>query len=88
MDFFKECAQVGRSYFHNIFHKLTKRFVDKRFGNAWQLAMNKIHETLKMFICNSRKASLGATIIKKQSVKKLCELSDDRVGPKTTKHVQ
>jgi hypothetical protein len=50
--------------------------------------MNKIHETLKMFICNSRQVSLGATRIEEQSVQKFCELSDDKVGPKTTKHVQ
>jgi nitrogen regulatory protein PII-like uncharacterized protein len=50
--------------------------------------MKTIHETLKMFVCNSRKANLGATIIEEESVKKFCESLDDRVGPKTTKHVQ
>jgi hypothetical protein len=43
---------------------------------------------LKTFLCNSKQASLGATRIEQQNVKKFDELLDDKVDPKTTKHVQ
>jgi hypothetical protein len=41
--------------------KPLEQFVDRRFGNVWQLALNKVHETLKMIVCNSKIVSLGAT---------------------------
>jgi len=37
-----------------IIHELTQQFVDTRFGNPWQLAINKIHETSNIIICNSK----------------------------------
>jgi hypothetical protein len=36
------------------FHKLIERFVDRRVGNPWELAINKIHETQNTTLCNSR----------------------------------
>jgi len=71
-----------------IFYKLVEQFVNKEFGNVWQLALNKIHETPKIIIYNSRQASMGATKIKEQSVKTSNELSDDKANPKTMKGVQ
>jgi hypothetical protein len=44
MDFFKEWVSLKNSI-PNFFHKLIKRFVNRGFGNMWQLAINKIHET-------------------------------------------
>jgi hypothetical protein len=76
--------EVGSRTF---FHTLIKSFVDIGFGNAWQLVINRIHETLKTSLWNFRQVSLGATRIEKQSVKKSNEWSDDKVGPKTTKCV-
>jgi hypothetical protein len=70
-----------------FFYKLTEQFVHRGFGNPWQLAINKIHETQKVTICNSRQVSLGATIIKEQSVKTFGELSDEKDGFKTTRNV-
>ncbi len=46
-----------------FFHKLTKWFVNKRFGNPLQLTINIIHETPNMTICNFKHASLGVTKI-------------------------
>jgi hypothetical protein len=37
-----------------FFQKLTKQFIKKRFGNLWQLAINKIHETQKTILWNSK----------------------------------
>ncbi len=65
-----------------LFHKLIERFVDRRVGNPWQLAINRIHETQKTTLCNSRQANLGATRIKEQSLKPFGEPSDDRASPK------
>ncbi len=39
------------------------------------------------WLCNFRQASLVATWFKEQSFKTTNELSDDKAGPKTTKHV-
>jgi hypothetical protein len=44
-----------------FFYKPLEQFVNKGFGNAWQLALNRIQEAPKMNICNSKQASLGAT---------------------------
>jgi len=65
-----------------FFHKLIERFVDRRLGNPWQLAINKIHETQKTILCNFRQASLGATRIKEQNLKPFGEPLDDRASPK------
>ncbi len=70
-----------------IFYKLVERFVDKGFGNVWQLAFKKILETLKTIICDYRQASMGATKIKEQIVKTSIKLSDDRANLKTMKGV-
>ncbi len=70
----------SRTFFHNLF---IERFVDKKFGNPWQLVINKIHETQKTIICNTRHVSLGGTRIEEQSLKPFGEPLDDKVGPKT-----
>jgi hypothetical protein len=46
-----------------FFLKLIQQFVDGWFGNLWQLDINRIYETSKTTLCNSRYASLGATRI-------------------------
>jgi hypothetical protein len=74
--------------FKTSFHKFIERFVDKRFDNPWQLAMNRIHETQKMILCNFRQVSLVATRIKEYSVKRSNEPSDDKASPETTRGVQ
>jgi hypothetical protein len=71
-----------------FFHKLIDWFVDIRFGNLLQLVINRIYESSKTTLCNSRQASLNATWIYEQSVKTSYELLDDKVGPKTKKCVQ
>ncbi len=50
--------------------------------------MNKIYETSKKTLCNSRYASLGATRIYEQSVKTSSESSNDGASLKTTRHVR
>jgi hypothetical protein len=72
----------SRTFFHNLF---TERFVDKEFGNP---CYNKIHKNPKMIICNFKQVNLGAIIKKKQIVKTSSELSNDKVGPKTTRLVR
>ncbi len=41
-----------------IFHKFIKQFVDKRLGKPLKLVINRIHETMKMTICNSKQSLL------------------------------
>ncbi len=52
-----EFEKVGSRAF---FYKPLKRFVNRKFGNAWQLAFNRVHETPKKFVCNPKIMSLGA----------------------------
>jgi len=61
MDFFKEHTSLKKPVLEHFFTSFLKRFVNKRFGNAWQLAFNRVHEAPKMIVCNSRIANLGAT---------------------------
>jgi hypothetical protein len=66
MDFFKEHSNMKKSI-PIFFHKLVKQFVERKFGNAWQLAINIVYETQKTIVCNSEhvsQVSLGATKIK------------------------
>jgi hypothetical protein len=37
-----------------FFHKLILWFVDKGFGDLWQLNIDRIHKIPKMIVCNSR----------------------------------
>jgi hypothetical protein len=69
MDFFKEYTNLKKPISKSFFHKLIKQFVDKGLGNLWEFAINRIHETLMMILCNSKPTSLGATIIEEQNVK-------------------
>jgi hypothetical protein len=59
-DFFKEYASLKKS-FPEYFYKPPKQIVDRRFGNAWQLALNRVHEISKTNVCNSKIVNLGAT---------------------------
>jgi hypothetical protein len=86
--FFQRTHEFEEIDSRTIFYKLVERFVNKRFGNVWQLVLNKIHETLKTIICNYRQVSMGAIKIKEQNIKTPNELSDDRANFKTTKGVQ
>jgi hypothetical protein len=54
MNFFQNIHEFEKVDSITFLHKLTKQFVDRRFGNPWQLVINKIHETLKTTICNSK----------------------------------
>jgi hypothetical protein len=46
MDFFKE-HEFEEANFRTFFYKLVEQFVDKGFGNDWQLAINIIHQIQK-----------------------------------------
>ncbi len=70
-----------------FFHKFTQRFVDRGFNNLCKPTINKILKTLKIILCNSRRANLIATWFKEQNFITTDESSDDNVGPKTTRHV-
>jgi hypothetical protein len=61
MDFFKERVKFEKIVSKTFFYKPLEQFVDRRCGNAWQLTLNKVHETSKTIICNSKIMSLGAT---------------------------
>jgi hypothetical protein len=63
-DFFQIMRKFEAVNSRTLFHKFIERFVDKRVGNCWQLAINRIHETQKTTLCNSKQANLGATRIK------------------------
>jgi hypothetical protein len=54
MDFFKERANLKKLISKTFFHKLTEQFINKGLGNLWEFAINKIHETLTMILCNSK----------------------------------
>ncbi len=41
-------------------HKFTQQFVDRGFNNPWKLAIDKILETLKTTLSNSKQANLVA----------------------------
>jgi len=59
-DFFKKHASL-KKLFLEFSYKPLKQIVDRRFGNAWQLAFNTVHETSKTNVCNSKIVNLGAT---------------------------
>ncbi len=63
MAFFKEHENLKKLISKTFFQKLTKQFVNEGLGSLWEFAINRIHETLTMTLCNSKHASLGATII-------------------------
>jgi len=88
IDFFKEHMNLKDMILEHFFTKLTEQFINIRLGNPLQLAINKIHETQKTILCNSRQAGLGATRTKEQSLKPSSEPSNDRVDLKTIKSVQ
>jgi hypothetical protein len=56
----KKC-EFEEASFRTFFYKSLERFVDRGFGNAWQVDLNIIHKAPKMIICNSKMASLDAT---------------------------
>jgi hypothetical protein len=70
-----------------FFHKFTQWFVDRTFSNLWKPTINKIFETLKTILCNSKRASLVATWFKEQSFKTTDALSNDNASPKTMRCV-
>ncbi len=70
-----------------FFHKFIQRFVDKGFSNPCEFAINRIFETPKTTLCNSKQANLVTTGFKEQSFKTISELSNDRASLKTMKCV-
>jgi hypothetical protein len=50
MDFFQRTWEFEETNSKTFFHKLIKQFINKGFGNLWQLAINRIHETQKTTI--------------------------------------
>jgi hypothetical protein len=52
--------EFEKAYSRRFFNKPLEQFVDRRFGNAWQLVLNKVHEALKTIVCNSMMTSVGA----------------------------
>jgi hypothetical protein len=64
MDLFKERASLKKSIPKHFFISLLNNLSTKIIGNPWQLVINKIHETQKMTLCNTKHASMGATRIK------------------------
>jgi hypothetical protein len=61
--FFQRLCEFEKADSKTFFHKLIQLFVNKGFGNYWQLAINRIHKTSKTIICKSKQVNLGATII-------------------------
>jgi hypothetical protein len=57
------CNGLEKANSRAFFHTLIERFVNRRFGNPWQLPINKIHETPMITLCNFKQASLSATKI-------------------------
>jgi hypothetical protein len=51
---FLKNMQVWRSQIENFFSQVYLVFVDRGFNNLWELAINKIIETPKTTLCNSR----------------------------------
>jgi hypothetical protein len=54
MEFFKELTNLKKSISRLLVHKLIKQFVDRGLGNLWEFAINRIHETPMMTLCNSK----------------------------------
>jgi len=61
--FLQRTHELKEANSKTFFHKLTKWFVNKGFGNPLQLTINIIHENSNMTMCNFRQLSLGATKI-------------------------
>jgi hypothetical protein len=76
-------VQFEKANFRTFFHKFIKQFFNKRFNNPWKHDINRIHETLKMTLCNSRKETLVDTWFKEQHFKIIGESLDDRADPET-----
>jgi hypothetical protein len=58
------------------------------FGNTWQLALNKVHETPKTIVYNSRMTSMGATQTKEYGFKTTSESLNARANLETMRFVQ
>jgi hypothetical protein len=84
MDFFKEHSNLKKPILKHFFTSLLNDLSTKYLVT---LTINKIHETQKMTLCNSKQASLCATKIKAQYVKPFGELWDDSAYFKTTRGV-
>lgn len=61
--FLQRLCEFEEVDFKTFFHKLIQWFVNKGFGNYWQLVFNRIHETPKTIVCNFKQTNLGATRI-------------------------
>jgi hypothetical protein len=62
MDFFQKTCKFEKAISRRKkIYEPHEQFVDRRFGNAWQLALNRVHETSNTIICNFKIVSLGAT---------------------------
>jgi len=81
MDFFKKVCKFEKTRSKTLFHKFTQWFVDRRFNNLWKPTINRIFETQKTTICNSKQVNLVAIEFKEQSFKTTDESTNDRAGP-------
>jgi hypothetical protein len=79
--FFQKVCKFEKTRSKTLFHKFTQRFVDRRFNNLWKPTINKIFETQKTTICNSKQVNLVAIGFKEQSFKTTDESTNDRAGP-------
>jgi hypothetical protein len=52
--FFQRMHEFKEADSKTFFHKLIQQFVDKEFGNLWQPTINRIYETSKIALFNSR----------------------------------
>ncbi len=61
--FLQKTRELEKVNSKTFFHKIIKWFIDKGFGNLWQLVIRIIHETPNTTVCNFRQANLGVTRI-------------------------
>jgi hypothetical protein len=59
-EFFKRVRKFEKIHSITLFHKFIQQFVNRGFTNPWK-RINKILETPKTTLCNSKQMSLVAT---------------------------
>jgi len=60
MDFFFKTHKFEKVDSITFFHKFTQQFVDRGFSYPWKPSINRILETLRTTLCNSKQMSLIA----------------------------
>jgi hypothetical protein len=59
--FFQRTHEFEKACSRTFFYKPFEQFVKRRFGNDWQLVLNKVHEASKTIVCNSKMTREGAS---------------------------